>query len=168
MGYWITSPNRAKKIHTSRGSWFERLQSTLCLQGVYVGPTLFFREILGLTNQDGHNVFLSDGGHKENFGLCELLRRRCREIIVCDASTELDPSAHSYERFATAVRIARIDLGVEIDIDLSPIELNEQRLARLPAAMGKIRYPPRYNSNTQKLHREEGRILFIKCCMTRN
>jgi hypothetical protein len=54
---------------------------------------------------------VTDGGHIENLGVYELLRRRCRTIVVIDA--EADP-AMRFASFVTLQRYARIDLGIRI------------------------------------------------------
>jgi hypothetical protein len=59
-------------------------------------------------------VYVTDGGHYENLGLVEALRRGATEIIVFDASG--DPP-ESWATFGQAVETARADLGVEIDLD---------------------------------------------------
>jgi hypothetical protein len=45
-----------------------------------------FKEILGWYNDSDRFVFVADGGHWDNLGLVELLRRRCATIICIDAS----------------------------------------------------------------------------------
>jgi hypothetical protein len=48
-------------------------------------------------------VFLTDGGHIENLGIYELLRRRCRLIIAIDGEADPDLDAASLvqvQRFA--------------------------------------------------------------------
>ncbi|MGV8988822.1 MAG: patatin-like phospholipase family protein [Cypionkella sp.] len=69
------------------------------------------REILGLTNDQGSDIYLTDGGHFENLGLYEMIRRRCRHIVVIDAGE--DPDAHFVD-LGNAVRRVRIDFDVEI------------------------------------------------------
>jgi hypothetical protein len=54
---------------------------------------------------------LSDGGHFENTGAYELLRRRVPFVILCDAGE--DPR-HLGSDLAQLVRLARIDLGAEV------------------------------------------------------
>jgi hypothetical protein len=50
---------------------------------------------------------VSDGGHFDNTGVYEMLRRRCRRILLIDAdSTEMG--------IARASRKARIDLGADL------------------------------------------------------
>ncbi len=67
-----------------------------------------------MTDADHPYVNLSDGGHFENLGLYEMVRRRCRFIVVCDAGC--DPSC-AFEDLGNAIRKIRIDLGIPIDFD---------------------------------------------------
>lgn len=69
-------------------------------------------EMAGKTNDRSRAVYLSDGGHFENLGLYEMLRRRCAVIFVVDA--DCDPT-YQYFDLGNAIRKARIDLGVEIE-----------------------------------------------------
>jgi hypothetical protein len=55
--------------------------------------------------------FLSDGGHFENMGGYELIRRRLARILLVDA--EADPT-YTFEGLADLVRKARLDFGAEI------------------------------------------------------
>ena len=63
--------------------------------------------------------YLSDGGHFENMGGYELIRRRLARIVVVDA--EADPD-YTFEGLANLVRKARLDFGAEIQF------LNDQEL----------------------------------------
>jgi hypothetical protein len=79
------------------------------------GPLFSFvpiiNELFGLTTDKGKYVYLSDGGHFENLGIYEMVRRRCRYIVVSDA--DCDPDCQ-FEDLGNAVRKAWIDLGVAI------------------------------------------------------
>jgi hypothetical protein len=79
------------------------------------GPLFSFvpivNEMFGLTTDTGKYVYLSDGGHFENLGIYEMVRRRCRYIVVSDAGC--DPECQ-LEDLGNAVRKAWIDLGVAI------------------------------------------------------
>jgi hypothetical protein len=55
--------------------------------------------------------YLSDGGHFENLGGYELIRRRLRRILMVDA--EADPD-YTFEGLANLIRKARVDFGAEI------------------------------------------------------
>ncbi len=54
---------------------------------------------------------LSDGGHLEECGVYELIRRRLPFIICTDATEDL---AYAFSALATLVRLARVDFGAEI------------------------------------------------------
>ncbi|MBI1774919.1 MAG: patatin-like phospholipase family protein [Proteobacteria bacterium] len=75
-------------------------------------------ELFGMTNEDSSYVYLSDGGHFENLGLYELVRRRCRWIVVCDAGQD---GARHFEDLGNAVRKIWIDLGVRITFEGSDL-----------------------------------------------
>jgi hypothetical protein len=73
-----------------------------------------FREMLGVgLSEADRRIHLADGGHFENLGLYELLRRRCRYIIVSDAGA--DPQC-TLADLGQAVQRARADLGVDVRI----------------------------------------------------
>ena len=72
-------------------------------------------ELLGIPSNGDAFVELSDGGHFENLGLYELVRRRCGFIIVCDGGQ--DPSA-SYEAFVSAITLIREDFDTEFAFDV--------------------------------------------------
>ena len=78
------------------------------------------------------HVHLTDGGHFENLGVYELLRRRCRYIVVCDAGA--DPEA-TFGDLGLAVQRARTDLGAQIDISVDDLAAQaRRRLMRAPTA----------------------------------
>ena len=59
------------------------------------------------------SVYLTDGGHIENLGIYELLRRRCQVIIAVDAEAD---SQMAFGSFNTLERYALIDMGIRIDL----------------------------------------------------
>jgi hypothetical protein len=69
------------------------------------------KEALGQTSDRSPFVYLSDGGHFENLGLYEMVRRRCRHIVVLDSGCAPD---FTYDDLGNALRKIRIDLGVPI------------------------------------------------------
>jgi hypothetical protein len=68
-------------------------------------------EALGLSDARHRYVYLSDGGHFENLGLYEMVRRRCHVIVLGDAGR--DPKC-AFEDLGNAVRKIRIDMGIPI------------------------------------------------------
>ncbi len=116
------------------------------------------KELLGLTDQGGDYVHLSDGGHFENLGVYELIRRRCRYIVVCDPGEDRHDAS---ENLANLVRLCRIDLGVNIEIDTTPIrETSADGLTRWHCAVGLIRY------DEVDSHAVAGTLVFIRSSLT--
>ena len=98
LGWWLGNPGKAgKETYTAEGPKWA------------VEP--LFAEAFGLTNDDSPYVYLSDGGHFENLGLYEMVRRRCRLIVVVDAGCDPD---FAFEDLGNAVRKIYIDLGIRI------------------------------------------------------
>ena len=76
---------------------------------------------------------LSDGGHFENLGIYELIRRRARLILVCDGVADPD---FQFEDLQTALRRIGEDFGAKIRIPGCPSDGGPDastRGARLPA-----------------------------------
>ncbi len=108
-----------------------------------VRPGALLREMISMLDETHKWVNLSDGGHIENMAGIELLRRRCRFIIIGDG--EADPKLH-FGGLATLMRYARIDLGIEIEIDLKNLRLTGtdgdiDRRSPEHFAFGRILYP---------------------------
>jgi hypothetical protein len=99
-------------------------------------------------------VNLSDGGHIENLATIELLRRRCKFIVIGDS--EADALMH-FNGLATLIRTARIDLGIHIDINLDELRLNADRHSEGHMAIGQIIYPG---------EQERGYLLYLKSSCT--
>jgi hypothetical protein len=83
-----------------------------------------FNEMFGRATDNKANVYLSDGGHFENLGLYEMLRRRCRRIVVIDACADRD---YEYNDLGRAVRMASIDFGLTIDF-IKPVTKGKGKL----------------------------------------
>jgi len=96
LGFWLGNPRKPT---------FNRDSPTQSVRPI-------FDEALGKTNDKSPYIYLSDGGHFENFGLYEMILRRSRFIIVSDASTDPD---YCYESLAYAIRQVRVDFGVPIE-----------------------------------------------------
>jgi hypothetical protein len=78
------------------------------------GAGYFYRELLGINKFDARLVQVTDGGHYENLGLVEALRRRCRLIYCIDGGGDAPPLMSG---LADAIRLARFELGVEITME---------------------------------------------------
>lgn len=122
------------------------------------GPLFSLRwlvlELLGFVNERSAYLNLSDGGHFENLGLYELVRRRCRFIIAIDG--EEDPT-YCFESLGAAVRKCRADFGIDIDVNPRPIIPDKGRSSS-HFAIGRITYP--------EPDSEPGWLLYLKSSIT--
>lgn len=111
LGYWWDSgvaPKRpaAPGPRGLRERLFARLATLAPVQAGLAAET--FARFHGTRRRRWH---LSDGGHFENTGVYELIRRRVPFIIVCDDGQDQDDR---FEDIGNLVRKARIDWGVEV------------------------------------------------------
>jgi hypothetical protein len=138
LGYWLPNPSQVRQAKP-RGERtpIERVRQR---QMFTVGLGYLARELFSRLDERSNVVNVTDGGHIENLGVYELLRRRCRVIIACDA--EADPGLE-FPSLSRVIRFARTDMGIDINLDVDPIRLsgNGDPAARHHWAVGEIRYP---------------------------
>jgi hypothetical protein len=162
LGWWLRNPRRSKFAgqHVPVDACYDPNERP--------SPKLpawqLAKEMLGMVDDTSSFVYLTDGGHFENMGLYELIRRRCRFIVVCDA--EEDGNC-CFDGIGNAIGRCRVDFGVEIKLDLA--QLRPQMNAELGYAVSKqhfvfgdISYPELTSKDTSK----KGTILYIKSSLT--
>jgi hypothetical protein len=139
LGWWLGNP---RKDDASKRS------------GPPLGLMYLVKELFGFTSDRANYVSVSDGGHFENLGIYELIRRRCTFIVACDAEQD---SGLTFNGLANAVRKCRTDFDVEIDIDPSRIARdNESSRSRTHCVVGTIRYPDGH----------QGKLVYLKASLT--
>ena len=102
LGQWLPNPAWVKK-QPCGSKWLH-----------LPGWPWFLRELVGRFSPNSQYLLVSDGGHWENLGLVELLRRGCKQIIVVSAAGD---GQYSSATLGQAIEIARSDLGIEIQLD---------------------------------------------------
>ena len=133
------------------------------------------REIFGIHPSFGRLLLCTDGGHYDNLGLVEMLRRRCKRIYCIDASGALPPLN---DDLAAAITLAREELGVEITFEedaheliagsADPIEPSamfadlNRRLSKNAVTVATITYPP-----VGGHPKEEGDLVLAQAVLTR-
>jgi len=139
LGYWLPNPRKVKQpgLFTF---W-------------HVGPKYLVKELFSKIDADGMFVNISDGGHIENLAIYELLRRRCKFIIAGDAEAD---KKMKFEGLAKLMRFARIDMAIDIDIELDDLYKDENGMSKKHWAFGRIDYG----------HGETGYLLYIKSSIT--
>ena len=87
-----------------------------------------FAALLGITHAETSAYLeLSDGGHFENLGLYELVRRRVPLIVVADGG--MDPT-FAFADLANAIERVRVDFGVDVVFDREGFGLGELQAGR--------------------------------------
>ena len=139
LGRWCGNP-------TSDDAWRQG--------GPGLAAKYLFYELVGLTTSTTPYVYLSDGGHFENLGLYELVRRRCRFIVACDAGQD---EKLAFEDLGNAIRKCYADLGIPIELDVAPLrQRGESKRSEWHCAVGAIRYDLRDPDATP------GVVLYLK------
>lgn len=147
LGWWLPNPAL-------------RYASDWKLSEPRIGFRALFNEAFGRTTDDRPSVYLSDGGHFENLGLYEMVRRRCHRIVVIDASC--DPK-FEYADLQDAVRKIRVDFGVSIE--LPPVLPGPGRATpHARRVVGRIRYSMRDGNPPEA----DGYLYLVKPRMTGN
>jgi hypothetical protein len=130
LGYWWhCALDPARRPGRTKRTWPRRLQG-IVRRILPVQMAMLDEWTARFPGVESEHWYLSDGGHFENMGAYELIRRRLRFIVVCD--NEQDAS-YTFSGLANLVRKARIDFGAEIEFldDKQLVELNmDQELAR--------------------------------------
>jgi hypothetical protein len=110
LGVWLPNPLSSKArdwVAEGRSDKFD------------VGVFQLIWEFLGRNSAKESLVYASDGGHYENLGVVELIRRRCSIIWCIDASADGLGRATS---LADAILLAEAETGCNVDLDLTALE----------------------------------------------
>lgn len=165
LGYWAPNPNLPTQP--------------------WITPNFFdpgFKALWGKgMDEDSRLVELTDGGHFDNIGIYELIRRRAKVVVVSDGTAD---SKFSFSDFGNVVERVRVDFGVTIrfrkdDCDLRHImphsaEVEEDDpadeafrkkypLAERGFAIGQIEYPGKERASDKDF----GVIVYIKSTLTK-
>lgn len=165
LGYWARNPKYLADEASARKAGIDDWRLS------YI-----FREMFGRLNEDMSKVLLSDGGHIDNLGLYQLLKRRCDVIIVADAEAD---QAMTFSSLTAVERFARIDLGVRFDLPFA--DLRDSILTRKKAleagdlsatsdiwnhaAIGEIHYPESKDEKDPQAEKT-GILLYVKATVT--
>ena len=123
------------------------------------GGVSLIKEVFGMLDSSSAFLNISDGGHFENLGIYELVRRRCHIVVAVDAGCDPD---YQFEDLANAIRKCWTDFGVRIEIDLAAMRpkgssKGNTKRSQSHFAVGCIRYPKAP---------EAGILIYIKASLT--
>jgi hypothetical protein len=149
LGFWIRNPRR-------KGMWGRRPWK-------HPGFVCLLREMSGVGMAEHHRwLNLSDGGHIENMGAYELIRRRCKFIICVDGESD---GGFTFQGLMTLVRHAQIDFGVRIDASLNDLRPDAATgFSRSHYHLCRIHYPDAGPGSPEGT----GLLLYLKLSVTGN
>jgi hypothetical protein len=155
LGYWARNPS-----FFARGEFASRIRDWKIFY--------LFAEMFGRPSERNNKVYLTDGGHIDNLGVYQLLKRKCDVIIVVDA--EADP-AMTFGSLVDVERFARIDMGIRIEL---PFPLTAEAVSKRKAALKAGEHPtPRCGDWNHAVvgrilypGRKDGLLLYIKAAVT--
>ncbi len=150
LGYWLQRPADGE------GAGKPMIPTLHCL----------LQEMFGLMKETDRHVCVSDGGHIENLGVYELLRRRCKYIVAVDGEHDPDMTFHALTNLQ---RMARIDLNTDIQVDLSDLRLTDNGFSRSHFAFCRIVYPQaKPEAEAEAKTQCYGYLLYVKLSLTGN
>lgn len=120
LGYWVANPKTENQTR----------RATFWNTGIRGILNIWFDE-------DKNFIELTDGGHFENTGLFELLRRRVDVIILADASAD---RSFNFKDVGIAIERARVDQSVDIRFKCDAFDLTHL----MPGSAGDTHYDERY------------------------
>jgi len=158
LGYWAHHPTKPPAALFSIPNHF--------LPGAYSIGNLTGLNRLGF-NERRPFIQISDGGHFDNLGLYELIRRRVKFIVICDGAQDQD---FSFSDLRKLISMVHEDFGVVIEFDCAgpdyvlPKTPPEEgfpagrKLARQGHLSARIHYPKKAAEESE----EPGRLLYLK------
>jgi hypothetical protein len=149
LGYWLPNPACKRWVKESRPNlWFPGARQGLLGRGLHERAAF---------------LELTDGGHFDNTGLYELVRRRAKLIVVSEAG--YDPEC-AMDDLANAIEKVRVDFSVFIEFKDARFDLRSMRPSARGAkeskrgfAIARVRYP---NSDPTSPEFEDGFLVYIQ------
>jgi hypothetical protein len=169
LGNWLPNPANAKANESSsacspwetglpyfvrRGvTWLDRLRD--------VRTPLILKEAFSRCDVSSDAVYVTDGGHFDNLGIYEMIRRRVRLIVATDAGC--DPHYHFSDLLNLQTKV-RTDFGVDIRIEaLDELAVKPgQQFAQRQVAVWRIIYSRDARGEPQ----DQGLLVYCKSTMT--
>lgn len=138
------------------GCWFDNPKAVQHKPALFDKPLWYvymFRDMFGRgLNESQSYVHLSDGGHFENLGIYELVRRKCKLIFAFDAGA--DP-LFQFSDLGRVTELIRVDFGAKLSIDITPIIPSDNNRSVAAWVKGEITY----NDGSKAI------LVYIKPCL---
>ena len=161
LGVWLPNPywnNHAEASFPDRHGVVAKVRRYVGSVIDKPGPYRLLHEAVGSPSMYERRIYVTDGGHYDNLGLVEALRRKPAQVIAIDASNDAEDR---FTALAEAIATARMDHGIEIDIDPSPMVRGARARADRPWAYGIATHP--LEDGEEKPYKTE--IFFVKAVL---
>jgi hypothetical protein len=138
--HWHTDPERSERYEArlwagllqvreegqkAGASRRARFGAALCWRIMQPTMGMLWAEAAGHTSYRATWINVTDGGHYDNLGLVEALRRRPGHVLALDASGD---HASTWSTIGGSIALARMDAGVEICLDPSTMIKNPKEM----------------------------------------
>jgi hypothetical protein len=138
LGWWF--PNPRQSGINSPSPWFSL--------------RYLLMELFGGADDKSKYLAISDGGHFENLAAYELVKRKCRVIVISDGECDVDLQ---FSGLGTLIRMCYVDFGAKISIDVGAIRRAEgASWSNKRWAVGRIQYADG----------SRGTLIYFKASMT--
>ena len=113
LGRWYGNPALPDEKYRTKSTWLK--------ESPRLGFACLVKELFAKAKEGDAYIYCSDGGHFENLGVYELVRRRCRLIVALDVGQD---ALDKFEDLGNAIRKCQVDLGVNIDMRVDSVRKN--------------------------------------------
>ncbi|WP_272227216.1 patatin-like phospholipase family protein [Methylophilus methylotrophus] len=120
LGRWFGNPLHENYLNRLLIHWRckYRLRNPPERKSPFWNLFYLIKELITNTGSTSGYLYLSDGGHFENLGIYELVRRRCKLIVAIDAGAD---TGYEFEDLGNAIRKCKVDFGITIKLDISAL-----------------------------------------------
>jgi len=140
LGLWLRNPMYcAPPKDAAQPERRKTLWRKLWDQWRQPGPRLLLLELAGRTHLNHRWLYITDGGHYDNLGLVEALRRQPKVMFAFDASGD---RVDRWSTIGQALALARSELGVRVEIDPRQMGTVDGQHVHSPFVRGDIWYAP--------------------------
>ncbi|WP_328524387.1 hypothetical protein [Kribbella sp. NBC_00359] len=161
LGVWLPNPywnNRAEPAFPEQHGFVPKVRRYIGSVIDKPGPYRLLHEAVGSPSMYERRIYVTDGGHYDNLGLVEALRRKPAQVIVIDASNDAEDR---FTALAEAIATARMDHGIQIDIDPAPMIRGSKPRADRAWTYGIATHP--LKDGEEKQYKTE--IFFVKAVL---
>lgn len=148
LGMWLPNPR-----WMSKSGWPQKRDEPA------IGFEALIDEALGDTSAETPYLYLSDGGHFDNTGIYEMVRRRVRHIVLVDAGA--DPE-YQFDDLLSTVRKIRIDMGITVEFTTELPGPKDKGCSGAAVGIAKIRY------SQADANAKDGTLVFYKPALVPN